>query len=168
MSIANDLFNLDIFIKNDNYNITETNYWETTIAKKGLFFMSLNDGFYRLLVPETHENIVQEVLHASRVIITRGSAPQLDPPRPDAFEIVFEDGTDSPYAILMTPDYWDRFPSNEDLGHKGTLAIYCNKSNQPKLLFDKVFYRRADTLPCFDPIPEQVRAYDDPANWEYD
>jgi hypothetical protein len=157
-----------VFIKNDDIKIAETNYWETTLSKKGLFFMNFNNGFYRLLVPETNEDIVKEVLNASRVIISRGAAPQLVPPRTDAFEIVFEDRTDSPYAILMTPDFWDCFPGENDLGHKGTFAIYCNKTKEPKLLFSHVFYRRAETLPCFDPIPDQVRAYDDPANWEYD
>jgi hypothetical protein len=155
MSIIEDVFNLDIFIKNEDHKIIETNYWETTPSKKGLYYMSLNAGYYRLLVPKNNDNFEKEISTAKYAVISRGAASQLNPPRPDAFEIVFEDGTDSPYAIIMTPDYWDRYPGDEDEGWNGKMAIYCNYSKEPVLEFDKVYYRKAASLPCFDPVPSK-------------
>ena len=39
-----NLLNTMLIIKNDNYNLAETNYWETELSKNDLFYMSLNDG----------------------------------------------------------------------------------------------------------------------------
>ena len=157
-----------LVIRNDNEKIAETNYWETELSQHGIFYMTLNAGYYRLLVPETDVNFVKEVLNASRVIISQGNTDQLDPPNDNAFEVVFEDGTDNPYALLMRRDNWDRNPAVEDTGWNGKMAIYYKTYKEPVLLFDKVFYRRVDTLPCFDPVPVRVKDPRDPSSWEYE
>jgi len=41
-----------LYLKNHNQEITETNYWDTDQARKGILYLSWNGGAARLLVPE--------------------------------------------------------------------------------------------------------------------
>jgi len=103
-----------LIIYNDNQRIAETNYWKTTLSKRGFYYMTLNAGCYRLLVPDNHDDFLREISTASTVTISRGATSQLDTPCTDAFEIVFEDGTNTPYAITMSKEYWDRLPADNE------------------------------------------------------
>jgi hypothetical protein len=149
-----DLINEVILVRNDNHKIAETNYWDSEKAKKGFYYMSLNAGYYRLLVPEGNDSFIKEISTANEVVISRGPAQQMNPPRPDAFEIMFEDGSDCPYSITSTPDCWESYPGKENEGWFGKFAVYCKSSKDPVIEFTRVYYRRVKSLPCLEPVKE--------------
>jgi hypothetical protein len=110
--------------------------------------LSLNAGAYRLLVPKYRNDWLNNFLTARAVIISRGAAFTYKPPKSDALEILFEDETNSPFMILISPEQIDRMPTDADQGWKGVFYIYYDGSKEPVLKFDKVYYRKVKDLPC--------------------
>ena len=140
-----------IEIANDGPRITNTNYWETPHAKRGLVYLSINARAYRLLTPPAMEPMLAEIFNAREVVISRGPWPQYN--KPDALEIMFEDGSDSPYAVHLLTDQIDRLPQPHDQGWKGTLAIYTATSYVPAWTCDMVYYRTVKQIPWLRPAP---------------
>lgn len=106
-----------IEIQNDGPEIVSTNYWASEHAARGLFYMSINAGVFRLLVPDAQVQEIGECTTAREVIISRGPWPQAG--KSDALEILFEDDSESPYVIHLTSEQVDRMPLNTDQDHKG-------------------------------------------------
>lgn len=106
-----------IEIKNEGQDIVSTNYWETEHARRGLYYLSINAGVFRLLVPDAQVAEVADWLSAHEVIISRGPWP--DAGKSDALEILFEDDSESPYVIHLSGEQIDRMPLDTDSDHKG-------------------------------------------------
>lgn len=84
-----------IVIANDGQEIGETNYWGTEHAMAGLCFMSTNAGAIRLLVPKQAEGYLEEMKTGKRVTIEKGFQ------NPRCVDIVFEDGSNSPFFLAI-------------------------------------------------------------------
>lgn len=84
-----------ISIANEGQDIVSTNYWETEHANAGLCYLSGNAGAWRLLVPEAAEHMLAEMRTGKRVSIE----PSII--EPGCWDIVFEDGSDSPFALTL-------------------------------------------------------------------
>jgi hypothetical protein len=133
---------------NDGRKIADTNYWKSDYARNGYCYLSINAGAYRLLVPKYGKDWVKECQSAQAVILSRGTAYKYKPPKDDALEILFEDNTDSPFTIMISPEQMDRMPADEDQGWKGVFHLYFDGSREPVIEFQKVYYRRVQELPC--------------------
>lgn len=92
-----------ITIKNDGPDIVETDYWDSDAGTAGYFYVSINAGACRLLVPDSRVEDIADMRTASEVIITRGTAGTNE-----AYEVMFEDGTDNPYCITIDCRQSDR------------------------------------------------------------
>jgi hypothetical protein len=136
-----------ISIKNDGRKIIDTNYWTSEYAKNGICFMSINAGCYRLLVPHFRKDWIKEMQAAQSVIISRGPFPDAMPPKADAFEIMFEDNTQSPFIINTGTEQWDRAPADADQGWKGVCHVYFDGIQKPIIEFQNVYYRRVKKIP---------------------
>jgi len=143
-----------IIVKNDGQKIIETNYWESEYAKNGYCYMSVNAGCYRLLIPKNRKDWLKDMEAAKEVVISRGPNETVRPPKSDAFEIMFEDNTESPFVIQTGPEQWERAPSDDDQGWKGCMRVYYGSTEKPVLEFLRVFYRRVEKLPCMKPAGE--------------
>lgn len=137
-----------IKVENDGQRIASTNYWDTPNAKAGYAYMSINAGAYRLLIPPSQEEWVKDMVTASEVVITRG--PWMAQGKRDAYELLFDDHSDSPFALHMVAEQWERNPSDADLGWKGIMVIYTAKG--PAATFGRVYYRKG-AIPCLKPAP---------------
>ncbi len=73
-----------IEIHNDGPRLVSTNYWQTEHADRGLCYMSVNAGCWRLLVPPPAEGWLRDIRTADEVVITRGPWPDQDKPAPAA------------------------------------------------------------------------------------
>jgi hypothetical protein len=135
-----------ITVKNDGQKLIDTNYWQTEHCKAGYAYMTLNAGAYRLLVPPVNHKWLDEIRTAKEVVISRGAWPQAN--KKEAFEVMFEDFTDNPFAIYMDQVQWDRLPAKSDKGWKGELHIYIEASPVPAFVLDRVFYRVVKEIPC--------------------
>jgi len=129
-----------ITILNDGQDITSTNYFDTANAKAGVIQFSVNAGCIRALVPPATAYAIPEMRTGKQVILSRGPLP--DQGRDDAFEIMFEDFSDNPFALHVGVDQWDMVP---EPGDKWTFAVWTDAGKV--WTCDKVLVRRAESLP---------------------
>jgi len=92
-----------IQIQNDGADIVATNYWDTDLAAHGFCYLTANAGVLRLLLPSAAVHLLPEMKTGRTVTIEQSitSSGNLD--------IVFEDGTDSPFALTIDRKQIDRF-----------------------------------------------------------
>lgn len=91
-----------IEIRNDGPAIAGTNYWQTEHANVGLCYLTANAGVWRLLVPEAAEGLLDEMRTGKHATIE----PSIQ--APGCWDVVFEDGTDSPFSIAVDRRQVDR------------------------------------------------------------
>lgn len=136
-----------IQIENDGPELIWTNYWDTEHAKAGYVYLTTNAGCFRLLAPPGKGLSLDEMREASEVIITRAPWPEMG--KHDALEIMFEDGSNSPYCLHIVSEQVDRMPLDSDRDRPGEpprwkLAVYNQDGKQVEL---PARYRRAKKLP---------------------
>jgi hypothetical protein len=136
MSDMNELLQL----RNDGPKLVERNFW--TLPNTGKFFVSVNAGAFRILLPASLEVYVSEMSTVREVAISRGPWPDAD--REDAFEFLFDDDSQSPFVLHAVPESLDRLPIKADEG-RGDLAclVYVGKEGKPvEVLALTAGYRR--------------------------
>lgn len=140
-----------IQIQNNETEIVSTNYWQTENAQRGLFYLSINAGTFRLLVPSIQESAIAEMATAKEVIISRGPWP--DHGKYDALEILFEDNSDSPFVIQILPEQADRLPLDSDRDKQGQPPrwIFSIWTQDGKKLARPARYRLVKKIPWMKP-----------------
>ena len=139
-----------IIIKNRDQAIVETNYFDTPHAKAGALYLSWNTRAARLLVPDNQKGILSELRGAREVLISRG--PWTDQGGRDALELLWEDDSDTPFALHLAIEQSDRLLLDTDQGG----GIWCSvwtrggmKGRWPAR------YRRVTRIPCLQAWSEQ-------------
>jgi len=155
-----------IVIRNDGKDIAETNYFDTPEAKRGLVFLSMNDGGIRLLLPDSMPeflvgfldtgsnatNVIAEMNTADHVVLTRG--PSISYQKQDMLEILFEDYSISPFSIHMCAEQSCVLPRNQDIGYEMDFSVWTKDGKQ----FSKpCYYRTAKDIPYLKPFPVNKR-----------
>lgn len=137
-----------IELQNNGQEIISTNYFDTTHAQRGYFYLSSNAGAFRLLVPDGQIPVIEECKTATEVIISRGPWPEQG--RQDAIEILFEDRSDSPYAIHLSSEQVDRLPLDQDQDIRGQPPRwrFAAWARAGKALELPCRYRRVKEIPC--------------------
>ena len=133
-------------IRNQGQAITSTNYWDSDHAKAGYFYLSWNAGAARLLIPDNQKVALREMKTAHEVIISRG--PWSDQGGRDALELLFEDGSDNPYSLLLVAEQCDRLIPATDQGGGFVVTAWTRggvKGRWPGK------YRVVPALPCLEP-----------------
>jgi hypothetical protein len=133
-------------IENDGPDIRATNYWDSEHAERGYFYLSLNSGCVRLLVPDAKVAEIQEFRTAKYAILSRGPWPEMG--RDDALELLFEDFSDSPYALQLSIEQCDMLPDGKG---SWTLAVWSRAGKQYEC---ELKYRHVDQIPCLKPWEE--------------
>lgn len=132
-----------INIGNNGQEITETNYWQTSFARDGLFFLSWNAGAARLLIPKSVEDCISEMNGASYVVVSSGTWKGSD-----AVEILFEDDSDMPFSIHIKQEFVDRIIPPSSNGNSFVFTVWT-ESGKKKTFEGK--YRVVQELPCLQP-----------------
>ena len=137
---------------NDGPKLIETNYWATEASQKGYFYVSINEGCFRILVPKNREKTyLREMGTGDVVLITRGAWPEMG--RQSAFEFLFEDSSGSPFTLHAGIEQCDRLPLDSDVDTIGKpprwrCAIYTEGGKQFEL---PARYRVVSRLPYLKP-----------------
>ncbi len=63
-------------IDNKGQDIVSTNYFESEHASKGKVYMSVNAGAFRLLLPDSQMQLLEEMATGKEVIISMGKWPE--------------------------------------------------------------------------------------------
>ncbi len=136
-----------IIIKNNGPEILETNYWQTSYAQAGKFYLSINSRAFRLLVPIGQEAAVNEMRTAVEIVISRGPWPAAG--KAEAVEILFDDYSDAPYSLQLSPEQIDRLPPASDSGREDlTFSAWVRPCN--KILEYTAKFRIVSQIPCLD------------------
>ena len=134
-----------IQIENRGGEIVSTNYWTSEYARSGLYFVSINAGTVRLLVPAAMEPTLSDMKTAKQIVLTRGIYEGRD-----SVEIMFDDRSDNPFVIFLEVRQFDRvWPARED-GRRCAFLIYTAKG---KVWTENCYLRRIDKLPLMTPWP---------------
>ncbi len=104
--------------ENKGQALAGTNFWDSDHARAGYFFLSWNAGAARLLVPDSQKSVIRE-MKSRYVIISRGRYEDRE-----ALEVLFEDGTDTPYSMLIGAEMTDRLIPEADQGGGLVVTIW--------------------------------------------
>jgi hypothetical protein len=136
-------------ISNDGQEIIASNYWQSEYARRGHIYLSVNAGAFRLLLPPFLEEAIRDMGAGREVVVSRGPWP--DQKRADAIEVIFEDGSDSPFVLHFGIEQIDRLPAKADEGRRD-LRCTVWTSGAVKRLSLPAAYRRVKAIPCLDPL----------------
>lgn len=129
-------------VENDGPHILRTDYWTTEHAHRGLFYLSINAGAFRLLVPKAMESELVEMRTGKMAVISFGTDTASGKA---ASEVLFDDGTPSPYSIVTSQ--FDRRPA-ETRRDRTRLLVYSERGLEFEL---PAHYRKVESLPCLQP-----------------
>jgi hypothetical protein len=156
---------LELLIANDGAEIVSTNFWdkETSYSKIGAFYLSINAGCFRLLVPDCYKSEVPDMRKGCKyIVVNRG---KMDHARfaqdslhretktggiaPDqGMEILFEDKSDNPYAVHIGNTQVDRLPTGDSAGVEWRFFLYVSQFGKPKRVFErKCYYQVVPKIP---------------------
>ena len=137
--------NETLYIGNDGPIISRTNYFDSVYAKNNLLYLSWNAGTARLLVPDGVKDHLLEMSSAKYVIISRGYWKEQG--IENAIELLFEDGSDKPYCVFLSPEQTDRYipEKNEGNGENFFLSVYIRLGEKFRF---PAKCRIVDTIPC--------------------
>jgi hypothetical protein len=138
-------------IENHGPLITATNFWESAAEAAGKLYLSINGGAFRLLVPRSQEPAIAEMTTGKEVIISRGPWPQMR--LPDGLELLFEDGSDSPYALHLSIESADRLPRAKDAGKEWIFTAWSapRRGRPHQVLQRPCWYRLVPKIPYLKP-----------------
>jgi hypothetical protein len=104
-----------------------------------------------VLLPRAEWGNLVKMRSARYCVLSRGSwsAERI----PDALEVMFEDGSNAPLLILLTPEnFGGLLPGPPPADQEWSLAVWTEKDGKPCLTLEKTCYwRRVKTLPCAQP-----------------
>lgn len=131
-----------LIIENDDQDIISSNFWDSEMAVRGYFFLSINAGAARLLIPDAHISQVPDMETGKIVIVSRG--PGMG--RKDMFEVMFDDGSDEPYSIHFGVQQIDRLIPVAEHGRDLVFSVWGR--NAVKLFERPGKFRVVDQIPC--------------------
>lgn len=95
-----------LYVHSQGPEILATNYWDSALDESGAMYCSVNAGAVRLLVSRSLERYVPEMHTAYEVLIRR---VQMTPSGTnDALELIWDDGSDSPFTVFLSAPQIDR------------------------------------------------------------
>jgi hypothetical protein len=131
-------------IINDGQAIKETNYWRGKYAAAGFFYLTWNAGAGRLLVPDSQTHALVEMASARFVVVSAG--PWVEQGGRPAIELLFEDGSDSPFCLHLVQEQVDRvLPATDQGGGFIISAWTCSGGEQGRWPGK---FRQVSSIPC--------------------
>jgi hypothetical protein len=130
-----------IKIENDGVLIKSTDYWQTTHAKQGYFYLSINAGAFRLLIPPCMEDVIPQMQTGKTIVISHGKYQG----EKDAFEILFDDHSDSPFSVMVDALQADRKPELIDDKKQFQFLAYSESGIE---IDTKCYFRFVKNIPC--------------------
>lgn len=127
-------------IINNGPDLLRTNFFDSEYAENGYYYLSTYAGCVRLLIPGNQKGPLKELKDVSYVILFRGPCVQRGVS--DAIELLFEDFSDSSYAIHMTIQQCDMLPDGEG---EWILALWVRSGKKMEF---PLKYRKVDETPC--------------------
>lgn len=151
-----------ITVENHGPLILRSNYWDSELALAGKLWCSVNAGAIRVLLPPQLYGYLTDMRAAKECVLSRGPWPTgvyrdaqtivALHDHLDGIEIMWDDGSDSPYALHLTPASFDLLPAEPDAGREWILTVWTKKDSSPhKALERRCYWRRVPQIPWLKP-----------------
>jgi len=135
-----------IHIQNNSQEIVASNFWDQPITCLAL---SVNAGCYRLLVPESKEKTIPDMLSKCDYAIVSTTANPSN--NHYSLEIVFEDHSEAPYSIQMGAGWvLGLFPLPDKMRVERRLTVWIKGPR--KIATFKAYNRLVPSLPWLKPL----------------
>jgi hypothetical protein len=95
--------NKPFYVANDGQTLVDTNYWESEFNTMGAFYLTVNAGAARLLMPTSQVATLADMQTGQQAIITYG---QWD--GKEGVEVLFDDDSDTPFFMILSLAQCDR------------------------------------------------------------
>ena len=134
-----------ISIESDGPAIARTDYWESEMNARGLIVISMNAGAFRILLPDSMTDQVADMQTARDIIVSKGRyRGKL------AYEILFDDYTDSPYSLLLDArQFASQQPADSEHGKEVRISVWVR--GPQRVLDMPARFRVVRRLPCLRP-----------------
>ena len=134
-------------VENNGREIASTNYWELGTDK---ILLSVNAGALRVLVPSGREADAVEMGTGKVAVLSIGKDKRYGYER--AY-LMFDDGSDAPFAIESNLTAFDRLPTRHDDGKPGLeCLVYTNGLHGPILTARIPLVIRHTRCPDYNPV----------------
>ncbi len=141
-----------IFTHNDGPHLTESNFWDSMMARDGFYRVSINGGALRLHMPDCQHKDLVDIRRGRHAVITLGQHRGLGCP---TYELLFDDNTVQPFVLWLSPAQFARaFSFADAASHVRELIVYTWGCVEVARM--PVFFRQATTLPCLKPWGQTV------------
>jgi len=130
--------NDSLFFANDDQNIAMTNFWDSEIAMNGHFYVSINAGAIRLLLPKQLEWCIDEIKTGSYMVLSQST---------NDIELMFEDNSDSPFSLWAPIVFIDRLSSKSRMEGLRFSVWTCGCN---KVLEMSANVRQVSRVPCLE------------------
>lgn len=139
-----------IVIVNHGSLIVSSTFWGSEHEKAGKFFVSVNAGAIRVLVPASKRSTIEECRSSQYVVLSRGPWPEAG--LPEAVELLFEDGTDEPFSLHLSPESFDFLPAEPPADREWVVSLWDMKKGTPHKALERMcHWRRVEVIPWLEP-----------------
>lgn len=130
--------------------ILSSTFWGSEQEQAGKLFVSLNAGVIRILVPAVQRSMIAECRGCKFAVLSRGPWPEAG--LAEGVEILFEDESDDPYALHLSPSSFDSLPGEPPTGREWVIALWDSKKGKPHKALERVcHWRRVERIPSLKP-----------------
>lgn len=131
--------------------VVSSTYWGSEYDRAGKLYCSVNAGAIRVLLPGSLRRLIDECRGAEYAILSRGPWPEQG--LADAVEILWEDHSDSPFALHLSPESFDLLPAEPDPGQEWVIHLWDLKKGRPHLALQRrCHWRRVPRIPWLKPL----------------
>jgi hypothetical protein len=135
-----------IQVQNHGPLILSTNYWDSELAQAGKLFVSVNAGAIRVLLPPCVYDWLSDMRMARECVLSRGPWPAER--AAEGVELMWDDGSDAPFALHLTPESFDMLPAEPEPGREWMLSVWTAKDGKPHRALDRrCHWRRVPRIP---------------------
>lgn len=142
-----------IATSNDGPRIVSSTYWGSPHERAGKIHCSCNAGAIRVLLPRSMAHLVDEMSTARHIVVSRGPWPE--EAKEDAVELLFDDGSESPFALHLGAESWALLPGDPGAGSWSLSIWTADQIGEPLLLasWESCWWRQVARIPCLEPWP---------------
>ncbi len=132
-----------ITVTNHGPLITATNYWNSSLAKSGRLWCSVNAGAIRVLLPPQHYATLSDMRAARECVLSLSKRD---------VEIMWDDTSDSPFVLHLTSESFDLIPGRPEPGKEWVCSVWVEKDGTPHKAMERVcHWRRVPWIPWMKP-----------------
>jgi len=152
-----------IQVANHGPLVLSTNYWTSDLAREGKVWCSVNAGAIRVLLPPDRYGDLSAMRTGKYCVLSRGpwtpgivTAGQFicaihDAPE-DGVEILFDDGSEAPYVLMLTAASFDVLPAEPAVGREWLCSVWVARDGKPHKSLERIcHWRRVERIPCLLP-----------------